>query len=649
MAGAEHPLQQQDAVEELVFDELHFGSLSLHGSREGSKTKDAEGRTGAERSAANSGHSLHGGSGKISSALDVNKHQRARALDTTLVSELRPPRPQSSASRLDSFRMVRLIGKGGFGKVYLVVHVPTSGAYAMKVMRKDKLVQGNDVKMAQTERNVMALLTLKQHADEEQTRPFVVRLFCAFQTKYRLYLVMDYINGGELTYHLKRERMFSEEHVRFYAAQIVLAIEFLHSHGVLHRDLKPENVLLDRFGNAMLTDFGLAKENFIDLTHSWCGTEDYIAPEIVANEGHGEAADWFSLGALLYDMMTGSPPFYDKKQSRAQLHQRILRAKFKLPSYMSSEGHSLLKALMKRDPAERLCRAADVKKHPWFRRINWRLMERREVPAPICVIPAEKVELSPTAALHLSPSLMSKVISPQMVTPPDFVSYLGTVDANGGAGQMGTSSDRDHFEGFSFVAPGLQSWFQGSSPMLGSPERAASMSRWGEEEDRPHESNSPAKFVVEGCLPRLQMSLDEIVQSKHEQLDNLQGSNKPAVHTDLDLHRSLAEAATQPEQLQGQSSASSCVADVTARSTFTFVVSPTVPTSTETGCGTSGWGSHQPRTKPTSLGIPILPEGELHPLEREICDDMLEAVQIMPLELESSSVTGLSEHHSPLS
>jgi len=215
--------------------------------------------------------------------------------------------------------------------------------------------------------------------------PFIVSLRFAFQTKKKkLYFVLDYCPGGELFFHLGRAGRFSENRARFYAAQITLALEYLHNLGIVYRDLKPENVLLDGEGNVALTDFGLSKEGINDNTsaHSFCGTPEYLAPEILTRVGHGRAADWWSLGALLYEMLTGMPPFYSRNRDR--LFQKILKAELRIPRFFSSEAKTLLAGLLDRNPTARLGSTSDaeeIKSHPFFANTDWtRLFARKEIP-----------------------------------------------------------------------------------------------------------------------------------------------------------------------------------------------------------------------------------------------------------------------------
>ncbi|WOL16331.1 serine/threonine-protein kinase AtPK2/AtPK19-like [Canna indica] len=273
---------------------------------------------------------------------------------------------------LDDFESLKLVGKGAFGKVFQVRKRGTSEIYAMKVMRKDKIMENNHAEYMKAERDI---LTKVDH-------PFIVQLRYSFQTKYKLYLVLDFVNGGHLFFQLYHHGLFREDLARIYTAEIVSAVSHLHANGIMHRDLKPENILLDADGHAMLTDFGLAKE-FDENTrsNSLCGTVEYMAPEIVLGKGHDKAADWWSVGILLFEMLTGKPPFISS--NREKMQQKIMREKIKLPAYLSSEAHSLIKGLLQKEASKRLgCGlggSKEIKNHKWFKSINWRKLEAREI------------------------------------------------------------------------------------------------------------------------------------------------------------------------------------------------------------------------------------------------------------------------------
>merc|ERR1719262_952997 len=242
--------------------------------------------------------------------------------------------------------------------------------FAMKMLRKENVVKRNQVEHTQAERNVL----------QSATHPFIVNLEFAFQTPKKLYFVLEFCSGGELFFHLSRNGRFSEGRSRFYTSELLLAIGHLHSNNTIYRDLKPENVLLDALGNAKLTDFGLSKEGVEDnfSAKSMCGTPEYLAPEILDKRGHGKAVDWYSLGALTYEMLTGLPPFYTR--DREKLFDRIRRGELTYPSYVTPVAKTVLQSLLQRDPDRRLGGgpgdAEEVKNTPFFTGIDWKAIEQ---------------------------------------------------------------------------------------------------------------------------------------------------------------------------------------------------------------------------------------------------------------------------------
>ncbi|XWS60655.1 hypothetical protein CRYUN_Cryun07bG0054400 [Craigia yunnanensis] len=287
----------------------------------------------------------------------------------------------------EDFEILRVVGKGAFGKVFQVRKKGRDdeesgsegdgdgdgdGIFAMKVMRKDTIIKKNHVDYMKAERDILTKVV----------HPFIVPLRYSFQTKSKLYLILDFINGGHLFFHLYRQGIFSEDQARFYTAEIVSSVSHLHKCGIVHRDLKPENILVDAEGHVMLTDFGLAKEiEESSRSNSMCGTTEYMAPEILQSKGHNKDADWWSTGILLYEMLTGKPPF--THANRQKLQQRIIQEKVKLPPFLSTEAHSLLKGFLQKEPSRRLGSGPsggdEIKKHKWFRSINWKKLEAREI------------------------------------------------------------------------------------------------------------------------------------------------------------------------------------------------------------------------------------------------------------------------------
>jgi protein-serine/threonine kinase len=271
---------------------------------------------------------------------------------------------------------VKVLGKGSYGKVMLVKSVKDDQVYAMKMLRKENVIKRNQVEHTQTERRVL----------ETVSHPFIVTLHFAFQTPKKLYMVLEFCPGGELFYHLSRAGRFSEGRTRFYTAETTSAIAYLHSLRIIYRDLKPENLLLDAEGHCKITDFGLSKEGIEDniSAKTMCGTPEYLAPEIVDKKGHGRAVDWYSIGALTYEMLTGLPPYYTR--DREKLFQRIRRGDLTYPSYITPTSKSFLMGLLQRDPDKRLGGGSegggDVKRHPFFADTDWIILDSRGAVPP---------------------------------------------------------------------------------------------------------------------------------------------------------------------------------------------------------------------------------------------------------------------------
>ncbi|KAI8335465.1 kinase-like domain-containing protein [Chlamydoabsidia padenii] len=286
--------------------------------------------------------------------------------------------PKRKAIGKDDFTSLCVLGRGAFGKVHLVRHDKSQQLYAMKILKKASLiVQGKQANQLKTERQIL----------EEVRHPFIVKLYYAFQTSDELHMVLEYAVGGELFRHLTHEGMFSEPMARFYAAELVLALEHLHSLGIVYRDLKPENCLLDAQGHVILTDFGLSKVSMDGKTSTICGTVEYMSPEVLMGLEYDHVVDWWSLGILIYDMLTGSPPFTG---SRKKTMDAILSKKIHMPYYFTSDAKDLLSKLLRKNPNARLGAKNTVRQHRFFAKINWKDLEERKVQPPILPVVVSK-------------------------------------------------------------------------------------------------------------------------------------------------------------------------------------------------------------------------------------------------------------------
>ncbi|CAD5206379.1 unnamed protein product [Bursaphelenchus okinawaensis] len=344
-----------------------FGNSSKNTARANKQTKSPN-SSGAEEELDDSGN----GTLDTNSTVDTIKE-----LDTEYevkdFTEEGSERPNAS-----QFELLHILGQGSFGKVFLCRKTSGSNVgtlYAMKVLKKATL-KVNDRVRTKLERNILAQIN----------HPFIVQLHYAFQTEGKLYLILSFLRGGDLFTRLSKEVMFTEEDVKFYLAELVLAIGHLHSLGIVYRDLKPENILLDECGHVNITDFGLCKESldFETKTYSFCGTIEYMAPEVVNRNGHTAVADWWSLGVLMFEMLTGRLPF--QGDDRQDTMKKILRSKLAMPTFLSREAQSLLRALFKRVPENRLgygnSGLENIKNHNFFQTIDWKKLYNREIQPP---------------------------------------------------------------------------------------------------------------------------------------------------------------------------------------------------------------------------------------------------------------------------
>ena len=277
---------------------------------------------------------------------------------------------------LEDFQIMKVIGRGSYGKVCLVQYKKTKELYAMKSLKKDVLLDQDQVESTLVEKKIL----------EKLDYPFLVGMVFCFQTEERIYFIMPFVRGGELFQHLRNCRFFPEEKVKFYSAIIGLSLEYLHTHGIVYRDIKPENILIDEDGYLRLVDFGMAKVLQGDeKATSFCGTPEYLAPEIITGEGHNKSADWWSYGILMYEMFFGIPPFFCDNQEK--MYQLITRAELRFPKKIniSDDAKDLLQKLLIKDQDERLGSKSgfnEIKEHPFFKGFDFDALEHRKIEAP---------------------------------------------------------------------------------------------------------------------------------------------------------------------------------------------------------------------------------------------------------------------------
>ncbi|XP_065561183.1 atypical protein kinase C-like isoform X1 [Artemia franciscana] len=372
------------------------------------------------------------------------------SLDSDICAEISPivdgeadealePGTQRQYSIKD-FELVRVIGRGSYAKVLLVELRKNRRVYAMKVIKKELVTDDEDIDWVQTEKHVFE--TASNH-------PFLVGLHSCFQSASRLFFVIEFVRGGDLMYHMQRQRRLPEEHARFYSAEISLALNFLHKRGIIYRDLKLDNVLLDHEGHIKLTDYGMCKEGIRpgDTTSTFCGTPNYIAPEILRGEEYSFSVDWWALGVLLFEMLAGRSPFdivgaseNPDQNTEDFLFQVILEKTIRIPRSLSLKASSILKGFLNKNPADRLgCRKEsgfeDIMQHPFYKSVDWAMLERKQVSPPYIPRTENERDLA-----HFPAEFTDE---PVQLTPDDPTAI--------------EKIDQSEFEGFEYVNPLLMS------------------------------------------------------------------------------------------------------------------------------------------------------------------------------------------------
>ena len=351
-----------------------------------------------------------------------------------LVPSEKIPEPENNHSKIseNDFTKIKLIGKGSYGNVFLVRYNKNNMIYAMKVYKKSDLREKNQENNTKSERNLLTQINF----------PFIVEVKFAFQTDSKLFLVQEFIQGGDLFFHIHSGQKFSTQKTKFYLVEIILAIDFLHKNNMIYRDLKPENILIDSKGHIKLTDFGLSKivTNIEEKSFTICGTLQYIAPEIISGEGYNESVDWWSLGIIMYEMLTGKLPFkfnFDSQEEQEQNDLNIYDKKIKFPSWIEENAKDLINKLLNKDPEKRIGSgkegAENIKKHPFFSDIDWNKALNKELRPPF--IP--KIE-NETDIKYFEKSLVE---SP--VFSDSSLQLVYNTEEN---------EDEDDYDGFTFVA-----------------------------------------------------------------------------------------------------------------------------------------------------------------------------------------------------
>uniref|UniRef100_A0A8C5Y338 Protein kinase C n=1 Tax=Microcebus murinus TaxID=30608 RepID=A0A8C5Y338_MICMU len=327
------------------------------------------------------------------------------------------PEPEFSVSKCHVLTMAN--------GVFLAEFKKTNQFFAIKALKKDVVLMDDDVECTMVEKRVLSLAW--EH-------PFLTHMFCTFQTKENLFFVMEYLNGGDLMYHIQSCHKFDLSRATFYAAEIILGLQFLHSKGIVYRDLKLDNILLDKDGHIKIADFGMCKENMLGdaKTNTFCGTPDYIAPEILLGQKYNHSVDWWSFGVLLYEMLIGQSPFHG--QDEEELFHSIRMDSPFYPRWLEKEAKDLLVKLFVREPEKRLGVRGDIRQHPLFREINWEELERKEIDPPF----RPKVK-SPYDCSNFDKEFLNE--KPRL-------SFADRALIN--------SMDQNMFRNFSFVNPGME-------------------------------------------------------------------------------------------------------------------------------------------------------------------------------------------------
>lgn len=322
--------------------------------------------------------------------------------------------------KIDDYQIIKVLGKGCMGKVLLVKHRRTSHLYAIKSISKSTVLVNNELKHTLTERAILTKVSQIKH-------PFLIQCHHSFTSDSKLFLVLDFVSGGDMATQLAKDGKFPNQRVLFYAAEILLGLLELHKLQIVYRDLKPENILIQKDGHIVLTDFGLSKFIYEQQTRTFAGTAEYLAPEILRDQEYSFAVDYWSFGTLVFEMLVGVTPFWADNQ--AKMYQRVLEDKLEFPDQMSLDAKNLLTQLLDRNPRTRLGSGPKhlILQHPYFNSIDWDLVFHRKLKPPFVPKVSSALDLSNFEDIFTS-------MNPQLSPPTGHL----------------TQQLQEHFQGYSW-------------------------------------------------------------------------------------------------------------------------------------------------------------------------------------------------------
>lgn len=343
-----------------------------------SNNNDSADENGTNINSKNNDQMITSNSGSAENDLSTHQqqqeHSEAQQIRKTSLqtSNLNTPVTKGKYS-LKDFKLIQTLGTGSFGRVHLVRSVHNNRFYAMKVFRKSHVVKAKQIEHTNDERRILSVCR----------HPFITRMWGTFQDCKSIFIIMDYIEGGELFSLLRKSKVFPNQVAKFYSAEVLLALEYLHSKNIIYRDLKPENILISRSGHIKLADFGFAKQ-VETTTYTLCGTPDYIAPEIITVQPYTKAVDWWSFGILIYEMIAGTTPFYDPLPMKT--YENITKCDVIYPNHFQLDVIDLLQGLITKDVTYRLGNlkngVQDIKNHPWFSEVIWENLLQGNIETP---------------------------------------------------------------------------------------------------------------------------------------------------------------------------------------------------------------------------------------------------------------------------